>query len=130
MEVAEIRSQLSDIAVDMAGKAHENSKTAEDYKKAEREWKYAKARQLVQTEGKNAEEREAKVILALYDSPEYKEFIRAEGAYEGMKAYMEATKVGASALQSLLKDAKDESYLPSPQMAGPPPERSGSWVAT
>ena len=124
MDVGEIRSGLNDIAVEMAKKAHENARTAEDFKKAEREWKYAKARQLVKTDGKNAEEREAKVILALYDSPEYKEFIRAEGAYEGMKAYMEATKVGASALQSLLKDAKDESYLPTPA------PRSGSWVAT
>jgi hypothetical protein len=76
---------------------------AGDYYRAKRNWELSLAREFLEAEGKNRDEREAKALLKLMHHDDYKKFVVAEANWEGSKAVMRVLETRASVGQSLLR---------------------------
>lgn len=108
LSYAQVRDRLDEIDNDLADRMPNYEAACSNYFRAKRDYEAAYAREYVQAEGKNSEERKSRALLALMPSPEYKALIVAEADYEGGKAAMRTLETRASIGQSLLRVTAQE----------------------
>ena len=110
MTYAEIKDALATVQEQLADVRVNHGPYARAYMAAQREWRKDKALKFLVVEGKNKEEREAKVIQALWQSDVYKNYVTAEANWKGSEAKLDALKTEAMVLLGMLKDEKELSY--------------------
>jgi hypothetical protein len=110
MTYGEIKDALRTVQSELAGVREHHGDYARDYMSAQREWRKQKALKFLDVDGKNKEEREAKVIQALWQTDHYKDYVHAEANWKGSEAKLDALKTEAMVLLGMLKDEKELSY--------------------
>ena len=84
---------------------------ASAYYEKKRDWELAFATEYIEAEGSNQKERESKALVELAKKDVYKDFIKAEGSYEGAKAALRTLETRVGIGQSLLRVvAKEAGY--------------------
>ena len=110
MTYGEIKDALDTVRQELAEVRQHHGTYARTYMAKQRKWREQKALKLLTVEGKNAEERAAKVIQALWQTDCYKDYVVAEANWKGSEAKLDALKTESMVLLGMLKDEKELSY--------------------
>jgi hypothetical protein len=118
-----VRKRLGEIELDLQTRQAAGENAASGYHRAKRDFEKAWATAYLRTEG-TVKEREQRTILAIWNSKEYRDLVKAEADFEGWKAVYRTLETRANIGMALLKSMTREAGQVPEQ--GPQPRFSGA----